>query len=91
MEPASQNKYQKLIQMMETFVSGETASHDFVRQMDAEFWASGLNEDERFWDLLYALDMFGVPKEDLGYDQKMLASECRYALRILKDEASSQS
>jgi|GEM_PF-5386279 len=71
--------------MMEAFVSGESTSHEFIRQMNAEFWAAGLNEDDRFSDLLMALDLFGVPREDFGVDAKMLTSECQYALRILRD------
>ena len=86
MEPASTARNQKLILMMEAFVSGERTSHEFVREMDAEFWASGLNEDDRFSDLLMALDMFGVPREDHGVDAKTLASECRYALRVLRGQ-----
>jgi len=83
MQSASKAKYQKLIRMLEAFIAGESTSHEFVREMDGEFWACELNEDDRFSDLLMALDMFGVPAKDFGYDQKMLASECRYALRLL--------
>jgi len=86
MKSASPTKFQRLIQMMEAFVSGESTSPDFVKQMDSEFWACGLNEDERFSDLMTALDLFGVPRENFGSDTKTLASECRYALRILTDE-----
>ncbi len=32
-----------------------------------------------------ALDMFGAPTKDFGCDEKMLASECRYALRLLNE------
>jgi len=86
MESASTTKYQKLIRMMEAFVSGESTSQEFVGEMDSEVWSCGLNEDDRFSDLLTALDMFGVPREDFGTDEKTLASQCRYALRLLKDE-----
>jgi hypothetical protein len=82
----STTKFQQLIQMMEIFVSGENTSLEFVRQMDAEFWACGLNEDDRLSDLMMALDMFGVPPEGFGTDPKELASECQYALKILKGE-----
>ena len=85
MESASKARYQKLIRMLEVFVAGESTSHEFVREMDGEFWASELNEDDRFSDLLMALDMFGVPARDFGCDEKMLASECRYALRLLNE------
>jgi len=86
MESASKTKYQKFITMLEAFVSDQNTSLQFVREMDGEFWACGLNEDDRFSDLLMALDMFGVPREDFGSDEKTLASQCRYALRLLKDE-----
>jgi hypothetical protein len=72
--------------MMEAFVSGENASSEFVKLMDTEFWACGLNEDERFSDLMMALDMFGVQPEDFGSEQKTLANQCRYALKVLKGE-----
>ena len=86
MESASRAKYQKLILMLETFVAGESTSHQFIKDMEGEFWACGLNEDVRFSDLMMALDMFGVPREDFGYDEKELTSQCRYASRLLKDE-----
>jgi len=86
MEPASKANYQKLIRMLEAFASGESTSREFVSEMDGEFWACGLNEDARFFDLLMALDMFGVPREDFGHDEKAFVTQCRYALRLLKDE-----
>jgi len=90
MESASTAKYQKFIQMMETFASGRDTSHQFVSAMEAEFWTCGLNEDERFNfdDLMMALDMFAVPTKDFGYncDPKHLTSQCRYALKVLRDE-----
>jgi hypothetical protein len=87
MESPNKPVYQKFIQMLETFVTGEHTSHEFVREMDEEFWTCGLNEDDRFSDLLTALDMFGVPAKDFGCDEKTLASECRYALRLLKEQS----
>ena len=88
MESAPTAKYQKFIQMMEVFVSGKDTSHQFVSAMETEFWACGLNEDERFDDMTMALDMFAVPTKDFGCDcdPKHLTSECRYALRVLRDE-----
>ena len=88
MESASTAKYQKLIRMMEAFVSGESTSLQAVREMEAEFGACGLVEDDRFHDLMMALDLFAVPTKDFGYDcdPKHLTSECRYALRVLRDE-----
>ena len=72
----------KLIQMVEAFIAGASRSRDFVSQMEGEFAASGLDDDERFSDLQHALAMFGAgSRED---DEKMLADECRYALRLLR-------
>jgi hypothetical protein len=72
----------KLIQMIEAFIVGESRSRDFVSQMEGEFAANGLDDDERFSDLQYALAMFGAgSRED---DEKMLADECRYALKLLR-------
>jgi hypothetical protein len=88
MKSASTARYQKLIRMMEAFVSGQSTSLLAVREMEAEFGACGLVEDDRFHDLMMALDLFAVPPKDFGYgcDPKHLASECRYALRVLSDE-----
>ena len=82
MESAN-NKYQKLIAMMEAFVSGQSRSRDFVSQMEGEFATSDL-DDERLSDLELALAMFGASGRE--HDEKMLASECKYALRLLKEE-----
>jgi hypothetical protein len=82
MEPNA-TKCQKLITMMEAFVSGQSRSRDFVRQMEGEFTTSDLDDDERFSDLHLALAMFGAA--DREADEKMLASECKYALRLLRD------
>lgn len=82
MESAA-TKYQKLITMMETFVSGHGRSRDFVRQMEGEFATSDLDDDERFSDLQLALAMFGAA--DREADEKLLASECKYALRLLRE------
>ncbi len=88
MESASTARYQKLIRMMEAFVSGGSTSLQAVREMEAEFGSCGLVEDDRFHDLMMALDLFAVPPKDFGYgcDPKHLASECRHALRVLSDE-----
>ena len=82
MESAA-TKYQKLITMMEAFLSGQSRSRDFVRQMEGEFATSDLDDDERFSDLQLALAMFGA--SDREYDEKMLAGECKYALRLLRE------
>jgi len=84
MESASKTKYQKLIGMMDAFVSGQSRSRDFVSQMEGEFATSDLDNDDRFSDLQLALAMFGaVDREE---DEKMLAGECKYALRLLREE-----
>jgi hypothetical protein len=82
MESAT-TKYQKLITMMEAFVSGQSRSRDFVTQMEGEFATSDLDDDERFSDLQLALAMFGA--SDREYDEKMMAEECKYALRLLRE------
>ena len=64
-------KYQKLIAMMEAFVSGQSRSRDFVTQMEGKFATSDLDDDERFSDLQLALAMFGA--SDREHDEKMLA------------------
>ena len=77
-------KYQKLIGMMEAFVSGQSRSRDFVSQLEGEFATSDLDDDERSEDLKWALAMFGA--SDIESDNKMLAGECRYALRLLRED-----
>jgi hypothetical protein len=80
-------KYQKLIGMLEAFVAGQNRSRDFVSQMEGEFATSDLDDDGRFGGLRYALAMFGA--SDREYGEKMLAEECKYALRILKEGLSA--
>ena len=76
-------KYQKLITMMEAFVSGQSRSCDFVNQMEGEFATSYLDDDERFSDLQFALAMYGA--SDRNGDERTLADECKYALRLLRE------
>lgn len=84
MESASKARCQQLIQLMEIFIAGDGRSRDFVSKMEGEFAACGLDDDERFGDCQMALAMFGAGSRD--QDEKMLASECRYALRLLREE-----
>ena len=44
---------------------------------------SDLDGNERFRDLQLALAMFGA--SDREYDEEALASECKYALRLLAE------
>ena len=83
MESASKAKYQKLIGMLEAFVSDQNRPREFVTQMEGEFATSDLDEDERFSELQLALAMFGAA--DRESDEKMLAGECKYALRLLRE------
>ena len=69
--------------MMEAFVVGQSRSRDFVRQLEGEFATSDLDDDERFSDLQLALAMFGAGGREA--DEKMLAGECKYALRVLRE------
>jgi hypothetical protein len=78
-------KYQRLIEMMDAFVIGRSRSREFVEQIEGEFAASPLDEDDRFRDLQLASAMFGAG--DRESDEKALAGECKYALRLLGDEA----
>jgi len=87
MQPEQKRPPDQFIRMLESFVAGENTSRDFVSKMESEFYACALQEDDRFSDLQMALDMFGVPAKDYGYDDKMLSHECRYALRLLKGGA----
>jgi hypothetical protein len=84
MEFPSGAKYQKLIGMMEDFVSGQSRSRDFVCEMESEFATSDLDDDERFNDLQLALAMIGAA--DHEHEQKMLVGECEYALRLLREK-----
>src|SRR5579871_166716 len=85
----SSSTYQVFVQMLVSFVSGKNRSFEFVRKMEGEFWACGLNEDDRFSELMVALDLFDVPGKDYGYDEKMFLSECKYALRLLSEGNSA--
>ena len=69
--------------MMGAFVAGEGRSRDFVGKLEGEFAACGLDDDDQFSDLQMALAMFGAGRPEA--DEKMLADECRYALRLLKE------
>jgi hypothetical protein len=68
---------------MEAFVSDPSKSLDFIRQMEGEIATCDLDDDARFSDLQFALAMFGASSRQ--YDEKMLAGECKYALRLLRE------
>jgi hypothetical protein len=85
MESTAANKYQKLVRMLELLRAGENRSLSFLREIKAEVLATGLNEDDRCSGLLMALDLFGVPGQDLGLARKALAIECWSVLRLLKE------
>ena len=72
----------ELIRMMDAFVAGEDRSLDLVGMMEAEFVAWGLEDDEQFRGLMLGIRMFGAG--DPEADEKVLAGECRYALRLLR-------
>jgi hypothetical protein len=67
--------------MMENFVENKNRSRSFVSRMGGEFIACGLNNEEKFRDLLLALAMFGAGER--SEDEEILAGQCKYALRIL--------
>jgi hypothetical protein len=87
MEATAKTKYQKLIGMMDAFVSGQSRSRDFVSQMEGEFASNNLDDEERFGDLQLAFAMFGAAERE--QDEKMLASGCKHALRLLREEHES--
>ena len=84
MEAESKTKYQKLIGMMDAFVSGESRSREIVGQMEGEFAATDLDDDERFRDLQLALAMFGAAERE--HDERILVGECKHALRLLRKD-----
>lgn len=86
MKPGFTTKYQRLIQLMETFVSGQDKSVEIVRQIEVEFWACGLNEEDELSDLMVTLDLFGVPPDGFGTDTNDLARKCQYALEYLREK-----
>ena len=51
--------------------------------MEGEFATSYLDDDERFSDLQFALAMYGASDRD--GDERTLANECKYALRLLRE------
>jgi hypothetical protein len=75
---------QKFIDMLEAFVAGTKRSREFVREIDEEFYACGLHEEDELHGLQLALDLFGVPKGQYGYDEAELSAECRGALVHLR-------
>ena len=79
-------QYRELIEAMEAFVSGSRRSRDYVRHMEGLFATSPLDEDERFSDLQSALALFGAGERE--HDERMLASECRYTLRLLHENTA---
>jgi hypothetical protein len=80
----SMNKrYQQLVEMMEKFVENKFRSRSFVSRMGGEFISCGLNNDERFRDLLLALAMFGSGER--AEDEDILAGQCEYALKVLTE------
>ena len=76
----------ELIEAMEAFVSGSRRSRDDVKRMEDLFATSPLDDDQRFSDLQLALALFGAGGRE--HDERMLASECRYALRLLHENVA---
>ena len=79
-------QHRELIEALEAFVSGSRRSYDDVRRMEGLFATSPLDDDPRFSDLQSALALFGAAERE--HDERMLASECRYALRLLHENAA---
>jgi hypothetical protein len=78
-------QHRELIQAMEAFISGASRSHEAVKRMEGLFATSPLADDSRFSDLQSALALFGAGERE--HDEQMLATECRYALRLLHENA----
>jgi len=83
METPSTAQYQQLVRMMDAFVAGEGRSRDFVKKMEDKLAACGLDDDDQFSDLQLVLAMFGP--ETGSRRGRLLVSECRHALRLLRE------
>jgi hypothetical protein len=79
-------QHRELIEAMEVFISGSHRSYDDVRHIEGLFATSPLDDDPRFADLQSALALFGGGERK--HDERMLASECRHALRLLHENAA---
>lgn len=72
----------RLQQLMEIYVSGRDRSAPHVREIEGEFVAEGLDDDDRFSDLQYALAMFGADgRDDI---EQLLVRECGWAMKTLR-------
>ena len=80
---SGKGRYQRFIELMETFVSGEGRSRSHVGQMESEF-ARHFDDDPRFVEMQYLLAMYGAH----GYDDvgDLLVKECVWALKTLWSE-----
>ncbi len=76
-------QYRELAEVMEAFVSGSGRTLSDVRRMEGLFATSPLDNNDRYSDLQSAMALFGAG--DREHDERMLASECRYALRLLHE------
>ena len=68
--------------MLKAFIAGEDLTREFVRRLEGEFAACGLDDDDRFADLQYALAMFGAGAR--ADDEQLLTTECRRALALIE-------
>jgi hypothetical protein len=75
-------KYDELLRLMSEFVAGGGRYKDFVRTMESSFAACGLDDEEEFGALQYALAMYGAG--DPGKDAEALISACRGAIKMLE-------
>jgi hypothetical protein len=76
----------EFVEAMERFIAGASRSRDDVRRMESLLAASLLDDDPRFSDLQSALALFGAGERE--HDERMLASECRYALKLLREKTA---
>jgi hypothetical protein len=70
---------QKLVTMIERFITGDCRTRDSVRDLESCFAACGLDDAEELADLQLALAMFGAGSR--REDEDVLERECRYALK----------
>ena len=64
MRADTEREYEKLVQMIETFVSGSDRSRALVAKIEELFATSPLDDDERFSDFQSALSLFGAGKRE---------------------------
>ena len=86
MNSAEKSRGGELVQMVEAYLAGNGRTRDFIREMEGKFAASGLDGDDRFSDLQYALAMFGARTSE--HDEELLARACQSSVDLLRQTIS---